>query len=93
MEIKLENRTYTVKIVKARMFRKAIEISTEIDFNNLKTIDLDKLIDFIVELYENQFTRDDLYDNLPANELMSTLSGSVSQIVNGVGDKIESKNE
>ena len=93
MDLKLNDKTYVASAVKARMFRKAIEISEKINFEKMKAKDLDELIDFIVELYGKQFTRDDLYDGLPAEKLTSTLSESINGIVSGVAEKIESKNE
>jgi len=39
---------------KTRMLRKAIEINENINFNNLKTKNLDELVDFVVELYGNK---------------------------------------
>jgi len=93
MELKLGDKTYVAGAVKARAFRKAIEITEQIDFNKLKTKDLDTLIDFLVVVYEHQFTRDELYDGLPADKLMSVLSESISGIVGGVTEKLESKNE
>lgn len=92
MELKLGDKTYVANTVTARFFRKALEINEQTDFNQLKTKDLDKLIDFIVDVYGKQFTRDELYDGLPADKLMSVLSESISGIVGGVTDKLESKN-
>lgn len=93
MELTLNDKTYVANTVKARMFRKAIEINEQIDFNQLKAKDLDTLIDFMVGAYGNQFTRDELYDGLDADKLIPTLSESISGIVNGVAEKLETKNE
>jgi len=93
VEIKLNGKTYVADTVKARAFRKAIEITEQIDFNKLKTKDLDTLIDFVVDVYGKQFTRDELYDGLDADKLISTLSESIGGIVSGVAEKLESKNE
>jgi len=93
MELKLGDKTYVADAAKARFFRKALEINEQTDFNQLKTKDLDKLIDFVVDVYGKQFTRDELYDGLDADKLIPTLSESISGIVNGVAEKLESKNE
>lgn len=93
MEIKLNGKTYVAVAVKARAFRKAIEINEKIDFTNLKAKDLDALVDFVVDVYGKQFTRDELYDELDGNKLMSVLSESINGIVGGVAEKLESKNE
>ena len=69
MDIVLNYKTYVMPKVKTRMLRKAVEVNEKIDFNNLKTQDLDELIDFVVSLYGNQFTRDEFYDELDADQL------------------------
>ena len=92
MNIILGDKTYVAKPVKARMFREAIAINEKIDFSNLKTKGLDELIGFICTIYGDQFTIDEVYDGLDADKLVSTLSKSISGIVNGVTEKLETKN-
>ena len=75
--------------VKTRMLRKAIKINENIDFNNMKTKDLDGLVDFIVELYGNKFTRDNFYDGLDADKLIETLNNSINGIVGNLGNKLK----
>ncbi|WP_196007904.1 phage tail assembly chaperone G [Clostridium tyrobutyricum] len=89
MEIVLNNKTYVMPKVKTRMLRKAIEINENIDFSNMKTKDLDGLVDFIVELYGNKFTRDNFYDGLDANKLIETLNNSINGIVGNLGNKLK----
>lgn len=88
MEIALNNKAYVMPKVKTRMLRKAIEINENIDFSNMKTKDLDGLVDFIVELYGNKFTRDDFYDGLDADKLIETLNSSINGIVGNLGNKL-----
>lgn len=89
MELKLDDKTYVAVAVKARMFRKAIEINEQIDFAQLKAKDLDKLMDFVVDVYGQKFNRDELYDGLPADKLMAVLSESINGIVGGVAEKLD----
>ncbi|WP_058953059.1 phage tail assembly chaperone G [Clostridium tyrobutyricum] len=89
MEIVLNNKTYVMPKVKTRMLRKAIEINENIDFNNMKTKDLDGLVDFIVDLYGNKFTRDSFYDGLDADKLIETLNNSINGIVGNLGNKLK----
>ncbi|MBS5955143.1 MAG: hypothetical protein KIB53_15150 [Paraclostridium bifermentans] len=88
MDIVLNDRTYVMPKVKTRMLRKAVEVNEKIDFNNLKTKDLDELIDFVVDLYGNQFTRDEFYDELDADKLIETLNSSINGIVGTMTDKL-----
>ena len=59
-----KEKTYTTGFISARMVRRTIEVSRGVDFDNITPEELDKLIDYIVELFGNQFTRDDVYDGL-----------------------------
>jgi len=93
MNITLGEKTYVAKPAKARMFRQAIEINEKIDFSNLTTEALDELIGFVCTIYGDQFTIDEVYDGLDADKLVSTVSKSIGGIVNGVTEKLESKNE
>ena len=88
MEISLNDKTYVMPRVKTRMLRRAIEINENTDFNNLKTKDLDGLVDFVVELYGNKFGRDDFYDGLDADKLIETLNSSINGIVGKLGNKL-----
>lgn len=88
MDIVLNYKTYVMPKVKTRMLRKAVEVNEKIDFNNLKTQDLDELIDFVVSLYGNQFNRDEFYDELDADKLIETLNNSINGIVGTMSDKL-----
>ncbi|WP_123053088.1 hypothetical protein [Clostridium sp. JN-1] len=88
MELVLNDKTYVMPKVKTRMLRRAIEISESINFNNLKIKDLDGLVDFVVELYGNKFSRDDFYDGLDADKLIETLNNSINGIVGNLGSKL-----
>lgn len=93
--IKINDKTYTMPKVKSRMVRKTLEFNEKLNFNNLKTIELDELVDFIVELYGNQFNIDDVYDGLEANELIPTLVENIQAITQKTADKLDKfpKNE
>ncbi|MGJ7044651.1 phage tail assembly chaperone G [Thermoanaerobacterium thermosulfurigenes] len=89
MELKLGDRTYVMQNVKARSLRNAIQLTEEIDFNAMKVDDLDKLVNFIVELFNNQFTIDDVYDNLDANELVPTLTACMNSLTGTLNAKLD----
>ena len=93
MNIVLNDKTYVAQPAKARVFRQAIAINEKIDFSNLTTEALDELIGFVRKIYGDQFTIDDVYDGLNANELVATMSKSISGVMSGVTEKLETKNE
>lgn len=85
MEIKLKigggDKTYTTSFISARMVRRTIEVSQGINFENISPEELDKLMDYITELFGGQFSRDDLYDGLPSQELLPTITGCINEVV------------
>ena len=99
MEIKLKidvkDKTFTADFISARMVRRTIEVSNGINFERLKPEELDKLVDYIVELFGNQFTRDDVYDGLSSKDLLSTITNCINEVVGGMTESTggEGKNE
>ena len=92
MIVVINEKAYESKPAKARMFRKAIELTELFDLENLKSKDLDAMIDFFVESFDFQFTRDEVYDGLESTRLMPALTERITEIVGSVKSKLESKN-
>lgn len=76
-----KDKTYTTDFISARMVRRTIEVSQGVDFDNISPEELDKLIDYIVELFNNQFTRDDVYDGLQSKDLIPTITKCINEVV------------
>lgn len=76
-----KEKTYTTGFISARMVRRTIEVSQGVDFDNITPEELDKLIDYIVELFGNQFTRDDVYDGLQSKDLIPTITKCINEVV------------
>ena len=95
--LKLDNKdkTFTAGFISARMGRRTIAISRDINFDNISPEELDKLMDYIVELFGNQFTRDELYDGLASKDLIPTITRCINEVVGAVGEATtgEGKNE
>ena len=90
MEIRLQisekEKTFTAGFISARMVRKTIAVAQEINFENLSPGELDSLVDYVVELFGHQFTRDELYDGLASRELLPTLTRCINEVVGAVGE-------
>jgi hypothetical protein len=84
MEIKLmiegKEKTFTAPFISGRMVRKTLEMNEKYDLNNIKVETLDTLVDYVVDIYGSQFTRDDYYDGVPAHKLLSTIMETAKQI-------------
>lgn len=79
-----EDKTYSAEKVKSRIYRQALEITENTDFNHITTKDLDALVDIIVDFFGKQFTRDELYDGLDSDLLISTMTTGIRSITGGV---------
>ena len=95
LKIDKKDMTYTAGFISARMVRRTIEVSNGINFESLKAEELDKLVDYIVELFGSQFTRDDVYDGLASKDLLSTIMNCINEVVGGMTEstKGDEKNE
>lgn len=81
-----EEKTFTVPFVKARMFRRALEIHKKYDLNNVDVETLDTLVSYVVDLFNSQFTVDDFYDGISADKLVSTILDCINNVVGVAGD-------
>lgn len=84
-----KEKTYISPPARGRMVRRAIEITEEVGFANLKTADLDILVDYAVKLFNNQFTIDEFYDGIDAEQLLPTVMDCVNNVVGTIGAKVE----
>lgn len=91
MEIKLNDKTYRTKKIKAVYVREAFELIESIG-ERVTLEKLDKMIDFVIRLYGEQFTAEDVYNGLEADALYPTLFGAIIGLTNGITEKLESKN-
>jgi hypothetical protein len=72
-----KEKTYSQFFVSARYMRKALELRKDINLNNLSTEDVDTVTNFVVEVFENQFTFDDVYDGLEYDNIIPTIFNDV----------------
>ena len=99
MEIKLrvedKDKTFVSEFISARMLRRTLEISEKVNFNDMKAEELDTMVDFIVELFKDKFTRDEVYDGLASNELIPTITRCINEVVGEVAvvTGVDEKNE
>lgn len=86
LKIEGKDRTFTTDFISARMVRRTIEIARELNFENITPEELDSLMDYIVVLFGGQFTRDELYDGLPSQDLLPTIIGCINEVVGQVAE-------
>lgn len=90
MEITLridnKDKNFIAGFISARMVRRTVEVAKDINFENISPEELDKLMDYIVELFGNQFTRDEVYDGLSSKSLIPTITKCINEVVGAMGD-------
>jgi hypothetical protein len=84
MDIKLfiddKEKTFVLPFVKGRMLRRVLEIFKDYDFDHITPETLDVIVDFVVECFGGQFSRDEFYDGIQAEKLMDTLLDFINKI-------------
>ncbi|HDR6315191.1 MULTISPECIES: phage tail assembly chaperone G [Bacillus cereus group] len=79
--INKEKQTFNMpEFIPARLIRQAPELA-EIP-NNPGPEDMDKMVHFVVKVYDGQFTLDQYWDGVDAREFLSTTSDVINAIIN-----------
>lgn len=68
-----EKKTYSQFFVSAKHMRKTLELRKDINFNNLTSENVDTVTNFVVEVFDKQFTYDDLLEGLSYDNLIPTI--------------------
>jgi hypothetical protein len=84
MQIKLliagEEKSFNNLFIKGRMLRRALEINKKMDFSNLSEEDLDGLVDYVCEVFNGQFSRDEFYDGIDVGDMMVTIQDVIETV-------------
>lgn len=96
--IENEEKTFSVPFVKGRIFRKALKMNKTLNSGELTEALLDELIEFVCEVFNNQFTPEQVEDGLPVDGYMETLRGVFFEVINRATSSLKggsdtSKNE
>lgn len=81
LRINKEEKTFNLPaFIPARLIRQAPELA-EIP-NNPGPEDMDKRVQFVVKVYDGQFTLDQYWDGIDARKFLSTTSDVINAIIN-----------
>jgi len=92
MKIKIDDKSYEQTKFKGRALRNLLEIQNileEREEESFKVDDLDIMCEFIANVFDNQFTSDDLLDNLEFHEIMECFKKIAEEIMKKTNNKME----
>ncbi|MBG9809166.1 phage tail assembly chaperone G [Bacillus subtilis] len=87
--IKGEEKVFSAPFIKGRMLREAIKLSKTSNFDDLDVGDLDNLVDYVVRVYDGQFSLDEFYDGISSEKMISTISDTIQGVVGTVNAGVE----
>lgn len=79
-----EEKVFSAPFIKGRMLREAIKLSKTSNFDDLDVGDLDNLVDYVVRVYDGQFSLDDFYDGISSEKMIITISDTIQGVVGTV---------
>ncbi|OJF17783.1 MAG: hypothetical protein A6D91_09930 [Bacillaceae bacterium G1] len=85
LRINGKEKTFTQDFISGRMFRRTLEIAKKFQQFQDGQIDVETLdiaVDYVVDLFDGQFTRDEFYDGIEAGRLIKTIVDCVNEVVN-----------
>lgn len=92
MKIKLlignEEKTFTAPFVSARKLKETFSLSNKVQNGFDETI-MDEIATYLVNIYGNQFTMDELYDGYPAHEIFNKAMEDIETVIVDFGDKVK----
>lgn len=81
LRIKKEKKTFNLpEFIPARLIRQAPELA-DIP-NNPGPEDMDKMVQFVVNVFDEQFTLDQYWDGVDARKFLSTTSEVINTVIN-----------
>jgi len=77
-------KVFVQDFISGRMFRRTLEMQKLFESKDGKNVvderHLDTMVDYVVELFGHKFDRDQFYDGIAANRLMSTITGCINAV-------------
>ena len=73
LKVSNEDKIFTAPFVSGRHFRKLAEFDETMDYSKVGVEEMDVLVGFVCEVFNNQFDIDTFYDGIPAHEVISTI--------------------
>ncbi len=84
LKINGQERIFSNDFVKARVFRNALKMNEKMrkEGNEISVETFDEMISFVVNVFDNQFTIDDVWDGLEAGRLQDEIMRVFNNVLN-----------
>lgn len=71
--------TFSRSFVPWKILKKAVKLSKDVDFDDMKPEDVDQIAGLVVEVFGDKFTVDDLNEGADAGEMISVLQNIIAR--------------
>ncbi len=84
LKIDGQEKMFSNDFVKARVFRNALKMNEKMrkEGNDISVETFDEMIGFVVNVFDNQFTVDDIWDGLEAGKLQDEIMRVFNSVLN-----------
>lgn len=72
-----EKKTFTQFFIPAKFLRKALELRKDISLLDLKPEELDIVVNFVVEVFDNKFTADQVWEGISYHEIVDVIFNDI----------------
>ncbi len=81
-----KDKEFKTDFISARMFRKSEELTRK--HQNKEEVDIDEIVDFIVQVFNNKFTIDEFYDGVDVSDIFPIFMDTNKKIMEKFQSKI-----
>ncbi|MBV4423155.1 phage tail assembly chaperone G [Clostridium tyrobutyricum] len=86
IKIKLNDKEYTMPKPKTKTIRNTLELlNQKVDFSHVPTEYLDEIVNYVCDVFGNQFNANDVYEGLDADKIMPKFKECSNSILDNIG--------
>jgi len=84
-----KERTFNTGFISGKKLRDTMAMSEEMEGKQQDTKTLDEMVDYVVDLYKDQFTRDQFYEGTASDKVISTFTDCIESVTGNLKNKSE----
>lgn len=69
-----KEKIYTITHATGRHYRQVMKFDETIDYSNIDVDQMDELVGFVCDVFQNQFDTEEFYEGIPSHKLVSTIT-------------------